>query len=250
MADVVAVTLFTSPWCPFSWAAEPSWRRILYEFDGDLSVTYVLKDLSHDWRDLPGFASSWLDAAASSGQPTDPRMLLSDPPASPVPANLAVRAVAEQTDAGPYLRAVRERIMTRGFRADRGDALFALAREVGGIDEDRLDIAFRSNATIEAAAADHERCAEQTIPALSVAGGDPLEDPRGWRDALLAAGARSRPIPDAETALRALGSATTPEMVEVCGRPGPVVPAELWKLAAEWRVRVERLPGGEVWAPA
>jgi hypothetical protein len=36
----------------------------------------------------------------------------------------------------------------------------------------------------------------------------------------------------------------------VCDLPGPRAPAELWRLALEWRVRPRRVPGGELWEPA
>jgi predicted DsbA family dithiol-disulfide isomerase len=250
VADVVSVTLFTSPWCPFSWAAEPQMRRIQTEFDAELSVTYVLKDLSHHWSDLPDFAADWLEASSRGGQPADPRGLLTDPPASAVAADLAVRAVAEQADAGPYLRRLRERIMLERFRADGGDALFSLAREVGGLNLDRLDIAFRSNGTVEDVASGHERAAGVGIPALAVDGGEPVSDPSSWRDALLAAGASPKPLPGLEDALRRFGRMTTPEVAAVCDLPGPRAPAELWRLASEWRVRPERVLGGEVWSLA
>jgi predicted DsbA family dithiol-disulfide isomerase len=250
VADVVAVGVYTSPWCPFSWAAEPAWRRIQAEFEGEIEVTYVLRDMSHHWGDLRAFAARWLDAAERSGQPVDPRVLLEDPPQGSVPAHLAVRAVAEQADPGPYLRRLRERIFLERLRADRGDALFGLAREVGGLDLDRLDIAFRSNATVEAVAADHERAAGVEVPALAVAGGDPVSDPAGWRSALLSAGARPRPLPDVPGALAAHGSMSTAEVAAVCDLPGPRAPAELWRLALEWRVTPRRVLGGEVWSPA
>jgi hypothetical protein len=32
--------------------------------------------------------------------------------------------------------------------------------------------------------------------------------------------------------------------------PGPRAPAELWRLALDWRVKVERVHGGELWTLA
>jgi predicted DsbA family dithiol-disulfide isomerase len=251
VTQVVAVTVLTSPWCPFSWAAEPLWRRIQTEFDGRLDVTYVLGDMSARWNDLPGFAASWLEGAARSGQPADPRTLLQDPPASPVPAHLAVRAVAEQADPGPYLRRLRERIALEGFKADRGDALFDLARELAqtrSLDLDRLDIAFRSNGTVEEVAADHERAAGVELPSLSVEGGEPLPDPAAWRGALVAAGAEPGPLPGVLEALQRFERMTTAEVSAVCDLPGPRAPGELWRLALEWRVRPHPVLGGHLWS--
>ena len=41
----------------------------------------------------------------------------------------------------------------------------------------------------------------------------------------------------------------TAEVAAVCDLPGLRAPAELWKLALEWRVRPRSVPGGELWAP-
>jgi hypothetical protein len=40
-----------------------------------------------------------------------------------------------------------------------------------------------------------------------------------------------------EEALRTYGRMATPEVAEVCDLPGPRAPAELWRLALEWRAR-------------
>jgi hypothetical protein len=39
----------------------------------------------------------------------------------------------------------------------------------------------------------------------------------------------------------------TPEVAAVCDLPGARAPAELWRLALEWRVRPRRVVGGELW---
>ena len=73
--------------------------------------------------------SEWLEAAAATGMPVDPRAVMAAPPASTNPAGLAVKAVAEQADPGPFLRRLREAIFLERRRVDRGDALLDLARE-------------------------------------------------------------------------------------------------------------------------
>ena len=72
------------------------------------------------------------------------------------------------------------------------------------------------------------------------------------RDAALAAGAVAVEglAPCVEDALRRFGFLATPEVAAVCGLPGPRAAAELWRLAAEWRVRAEPRVGGELWALA
>ena len=53
--------------------------------------------------------------------------------------------------------------------------------------------------------------------------------------------------PGVEEALRRFGAMATPEVAAVCDLPGPRAPAELWRLALEWRVRARRVCGGELW---
>jgi hypothetical protein len=56
-----------------------------------------------------------------------------------------------------------------------------------------------------------------------------------------------RPAPSIEDALRCFGSMATAEVAAVCDLPGPRAPAELWRLASEWRIKPERLGSGELW---
>jgi hypothetical protein len=55
------------------------------------------------------------------------------------------------------------------------------------------------------------------------------------------------PPPSVEEALRQFGSLATAEIAAVCELPGPRAPAELWRLAVEWRVKAEGLGSGELW---
>jgi hypothetical protein len=57
-------------------------------------------------------------------------------------------------------------------------------------------------------------------------------------------------LPSVEEALRRLGRMAAPEVAAVCDLPGPRAPAELWRLASEWRARPERALTGELWSPA
>jgi hypothetical protein len=54
----------------------------------------------------------------------------------------------------------------------------------------------------------------------------------------------------AEDALRRFGTMATPEVALVCDLPGPRAPADLWRLATEWRVRAERVGTGHLWSLA
>ncbi len=267
MAVPVAVTYFTDPFCPWSWAAEPAFRRLLTEFADDLAVTYVIGGMTHALQDRAAFAAHWLDAGAESGMPVDPRGVLEDPPESTNPAGLAVKAVAEQGDPGPFLRRLREAIMVERRRVDRGDALLDVARESSPVPRlDLLRVAFGSNAIVEALGADLERAeaagdgdSRVPLPSWDFHGGDGAvhavrgpEPYEALRAAALAAGAApaGRPAPSPEEALRRFGTMATPEVAAVCDLPGPRAPAELWRLALEWRVKPRRVPGGELWSLA
>jgi hypothetical protein len=53
-----------------------------------------------------------------------------------------------------------------------------------------------------------------------------------------------------EDALRRFGTMSSTEVAAVCDLPGPRAPAELWRLALEWRVKGERLGTGYLWSLA
>ena len=72
-----------------------------------------------------------------------------------------------------------------------------------------------------------------------------------WRAAAVAAGATAvAERPDPEGALRAFGELATAEVAAACDMAGPRAPAELWRLALEWRVTPRRVVGGELWRAA
>jgi predicted DsbA family dithiol-disulfide isomerase len=263
----VAATYFTDPFCPWSWAAEPVLRRLEVEFAGEVRITYVMGGMEHALQDRAAFAATWLEAGAESGMPVDPRGMLQDPPAATNPAGLAVKAVAEQGDPGPFLRRLREAIMVERRRADRGDALLDLARETRPAPRhDLLRVAFGSNAIVEALGADFERAVAASggegrvpLPTIHFASpdgeGHAVEGPQPYeryRDAAVAAGARPADAapPSVLDAVRRFGSMATPEVAAVCDLPAPRAAAELWRLALEWRVRARPVLNGPLWSPA
>jgi len=254
---VVPVTLFTDPFCAWSWAAEPQLRRLQVEFGGGLAFTFVIVGLRRriEPRDAGALALDTVDAAVESGMPADPRVFLRDPPSSTHPAGLALHAAAEQGDPARYLRRLREAIYLEGRRMDTAPALLDAAREAGGLDLDRLRVDFGSNAIVERFGADLERGRGVRTPAYAFAGGERVEGFGPYervRAAALAAGAEpvADGFPGVEDALRRFGPMTTAEVTAACDLPGPRGPAELWRLALEWRVRPRRAGGGELWEPA
>jgi predicted DsbA family dithiol-disulfide isomerase len=252
VADVgtVSISYVTDPFCPWSWAAEPSWRRLQAEFGDQVSITYVISGMGGAQPD----PAEWLDAAAASGMPVDPRGVMREPPASTNPAGLAVKAVAEQADPGPFLRRLMQAIFVERRRVDRGDALLDLAREtVPALDLDKLKVAFGSHGPVESLGADFDRAAGQGRPSLRI--GAATVDGRApyseWRAAMLAAGGAAQGDGlDVEGALHRFGTCATAEIAAACDLPGPRAPAELWHLALEWRVRPRSVLGGYLWTLA
>jgi hypothetical protein len=245
-------------------------RRLQVEFDGDLQISFVMSGI-REKPPGPDEVETWLAASAASGMPVDVRLWLEGGPSSTYPSCLAVKAAAEQGDPAPYLRALREGFAFRRRRLDHAEAFESVARERGGLDLERFRIDLGSHAILEAFGADLERAravdgehhspdrGRVKLPSLEFRGEDgavhgvygpsPYED---YRAAALAAGAApsDAPRPSVLEALRRFGPMATVEVAAVCGLPGPRAPAELWALAAEWKVSVERTLGGEVWSVA
>ncbi len=285
------VRIYTDPACPWSWAAEPALRRLMWEFDGELEFTWVMGGLAREfgegYSDSDGrigegpdcFAdliSHWLDVAAQTGMPIDPRIWAESPLASTYPACLAAEAASEQGwEAGyRYLRALREGIMFGRRKLDHAEALIAAAGPAG-LDRARFEIDLRSNAITEAFGADLDEVRSPpqeardadavrttegreriTFPSASFEG---EEGERRWvfggreaapyRDAALAAGAKQVHEGPLEplAAIERFGRCATREIEELAGRPRPVVEAELWALARDWKVKPVPALTGTLW---
>jgi putative protein-disulfide isomerase len=259
VADVpeVSATVLTDPYCAWSWATEPQLRRLQVEFGAGLRFTFVIVGLKRriEPADAAALAYDVAAASAESGMPADPRVFLRDPPSSTHPAGLAVAAVSEQGDAGPFIRRLREAILLERRRMDTAPALLDAARETGGLDLERLRVDFGSNAIVERFGADIEQGRGVKTPTVRFGDGVAVEGYGPYErllEAALAAGAEpaGNGHPGVEEALRRFGAMATPEIAAVCdGRAGANirVSAELWRLALEWRVRPRRVPGGELW---
>jgi putative protein-disulfide isomerase len=252
------------------------------EFGEQLEITYVMGGLAREFEDdLSSLVITWLDHAAESGMPLDPRIWHSDGVRSTYPACIAFRAAAEQgPDAAErYLRVLREGFMCHGRKLDGPEALVAEARRAG-LDVERFRIDLESNAILEAFGGDLEesrtipdaareaglategshgsKVERLAFPALRFIPGDGDAEQRWvggdnsyeeWREAAIAAGATpsAEPHPDVSAALRRFESMATVELEAVCDLPGPRAGAEAWRLASEWRLRRVPVLGGELW---
>lgn len=290
----VQLRLYTDPACIVSWAAEPKLRRLAWEFGSGLEVRVVMGGLARSYgpsyRDEEGkigagadcFAdliAHWLDVAAESRMPCDPRLWTEARITSTYPACMAVVAAREQgAEAGSaYLRRAREALVTERKKLDHTEALVAEAGPAG-IDPERFRIDLESNAILEAFAADLDEARE--IPGSAreagivrrTEGRDRLSFPSAifvssegtrhpvwgpqryerYRAAATAAGATPATAapPEPLEAIERFGRCATREIEELTGRPRPVVEAELWAHAREWRLRPVPALTGTLWEAA
>jgi putative protein-disulfide isomerase len=144
------ITYYTDPLCSWSWAFEPQWRRLRYEFGAQIGWRYRMGGLLPDWQkfDDPLNAVSrpaqmgpyWLQVQHLSGMPLDELIWVEDPPASSYPACLAFKAAELQSTAiaEQYLRRLREGVMLERRNIARWDVLVELAHDVPGMDAVRL----------------------------------------------------------------------------------------------------------------
>ena len=290
----VQVRFYTDPACPWSWAAEPALRRLMWEFEGELEFVWVMGGLARrygrEYRDEEGrigqgpdcyadLISHWLGVAADGLMPTDPRIWTENPLTSTYPACQAVKAASEQGwEAGyRYLRRVREGIMFERLKLDHPEALKAEAGPAK-IDRERFEIDLFSEAITEAFGADLEEVRHPpdsarkagavrrtegkervSFPTAMFIGGD---ESRGvWgdarshpalRDAALAAGARqvNEGALEPQEAIRRFGRCATRELELLAEKPLPVLEAELWEMARDWKLKPVRVLTGVLWEPA
>ncbi len=220
--------------------------------------------------------SHWLDVTAATGMPIDARIWSQNPIFSTYPACQAVKAAAEQgSDAAyRYLRRVREGLMTERKKLDHAEALIGEAGPAD-LDVERFRIDLGSHAITEAFAADldevrnppqeardagkvkeTERHDRLSFPSMAFTGDDgETHGVWGWqpydayRDAALAAGAQvaQEGRPEPLEAIERFGRSATGELEELTGKPRPVLEAELWGLARDWKLRADPVAGGTFW---
>ena len=267
----------------------------MWEFGPTLRFSWVMGGLIR--RLEPGYTDSegqigqgsdprddltaqWLEIAAQSGMPMDPRIWRSSPLSGTHPACMAVKAAAEQ---GPepayrYLRRLREGIFCERRKLDHADPLIAAAGEAG-LNQSRFEVDLRSHAMTEAfgndldevrrvsdevregqAARTTENKERVAFPSAVFVAED--GERRGvWgigsydelRQAALDAGARpvnTGPLEPMD-AIGHFGRCATAELAALAGeRPPPVLEAELWAAARDWRLKPTRVLTGTLWEKA
>ena len=137
---VVFIEYYTDPLCSWSWAFEAQWRRLRFEYAGQLGWRYRMGGLLTDWqsyddpfndiRNPAQMGPQWFQVSEISGMPLDERLWRTDPPDSSYPACLAVKAAERQGAevAEIYLRRLREAALLECRNIARQDVLCALAQ--------------------------------------------------------------------------------------------------------------------------
>jgi protein-disulfide isomerase-like protein with CxxC motif len=223
--------------------------------------------------------SHWLNVAGQTGMPCDPRLWTDNPITTTYPACLAVEAASEQGwEAGyRYLRRLREGLMCERKRLDNRAALQAEA-EPAGIDAAAFGLAQASDGPVEAFAAHLDEV--RAIPAAAREAGKTrftegrervafpsavfvgahgdrhgvwgLQPLAAYREAALAAGARQ--VNDGAlaplAAVARFGRLAEPELEELSGMAATPLRAELWRLAADHRLRPVPALTGVLWEAA
>jgi predicted DsbA family dithiol-disulfide isomerase len=231
----------------------------MVEFADSLSWTYVMGGLAREYSNTQGLVVEWLNAADEGAMPLDPRLWTEGPIASTYPACMAVKAATEQSSDGgyAYLRALREGLFCFRRKLDTTEALVEEARRVK-LDVERFRIDLGSHAIVEAFGADLEQTREAGVPlptivfeggdgtSHTVAGFRPYDE---YREAAVGAGAQQvqEPPSDPSAPIQRFGRCATRELEELTGKPGPVLQAELWALARDWRLRPVSVLGGTFW---
>ncbi|WP_254565656.1 DsbA family protein [Oscillatoria sp. HE19RPO] len=150
----IEIIYYTDPLCSWSWAVEPQWRRLRYEFGDRLVYRYSMGGLLRDWQQFSDplnhisrpiqMGPVWIQVRHLTGMPNDEKIWVKNPPTSSYPACMAVKAASQQ---GPeveesYLRRLREAVMLEGRNIAQREVLLELGAELNpelGFDGSRFE---------------------------------------------------------------------------------------------------------------
>lgn len=140
--DRVEIEYYTDPLCCWSWAFEPQWRRLRFEYSGIIAWRYRMGGLLPNWKSFNDPMNTvekpiqmgpvWMEAQHISGMPINNRIWFESPPESSYPACIAVKcAELQSADASEaFLRRTREAVMTEGKDVSKQEILLSLGKEL------------------------------------------------------------------------------------------------------------------------
>lgn len=144
-AGLVDIIYYTDPLCCWSWAFEPQWRRLLYDYEGQITYRYCMGGLLPSWNNYTDAVNNvsrpiqmgpvWMHAKQLSGMPIEHNVWMADPPSSSYTACIAVKSVGLQSPKAEelYLRLMREAIMLKGKNIGKQEVQWKLADDLAGL---------------------------------------------------------------------------------------------------------------------
>jgi putative protein-disulfide isomerase len=242
-----------------SWGMEPNTRRLAVEFGDSLDWKLVMGGLGRDYKGHEkGALVRWVEDADAIEMPIDPLLWKESPISSTYPACIAVKAAGEQgIDAQVrFLRVVREGLLCFRRKLDSLEPFVEEARRAG-LDVERFRADAASHATLEAFGADLELTRQapegsprdDRVPFPTLRIGDRWLFGRAPYDEMAAAAAEAGAVRSGasltpDEAFARFERLAPAELQALCGLPGPVAQAELWRRATEWLVRPLRAGAG------
>jgi putative protein-disulfide isomerase len=155
-ADRIDITYFTDPLCCWSWAMEPQWRKLAFQFRDHIKFKYCMGGLIPSWNRFVDHVNSisrpaqmgplWMHAEKVSGMPMAHRIWSTDPPSSSFPACVAIKCASLQSRHHEelFLRKVREFCHLRNKNVADTTVLNEVAGELAS-----QDSAFRMDKFLE-----------------------------------------------------------------------------------------------------
>ena len=178
-AGSISITYFTDPLCCWSWAFEPEWRRLQFEFKGLIAWNYCMGGLIPAWNNFSDPVNSvtravqmgpvWMQASQLSGMHMESTIWMKDPPASSYPACIAVKCAQLQSEefGEQYLRLLREAVMLQGINIAHYEVLInlseVLSKKFEGFDVDIFKQQLSGKEGLEAFKADMQQVKNYNI---------------------------------------------------------------------------------------
>lgn len=141
-ADGVDITYYTDPLDCWSWAMEPQWRRLRYEYGKGVRWRYCMGGLIPSWKAFHDSVNAvsrpaqmgpvWMEATHLTGMPIRNTIWMTDPPASSYLSCIAVKCAHLQSLAAGerYLRRLREAVMLEGKNIAVQSTLLQVAEDL------------------------------------------------------------------------------------------------------------------------